>query len=856
MTHRTAEHQPKQSDFQFDPRNHPLWHRQVELEMEMLESGVERFRWMCREARANGKEATLPHVRRLLTQFIEPVAEEIRHFQQVSKRRKGVKHIALQYLSMLEPEVAAFLGLKVIMDGVSKQQLWVQSLANQIGRSLMAEVKLSLWANEHPEIWEAYQRRLDKDHATQDHRKKVLRHGFNKLIKEKSGWIDWPDNDILHLGMKAIELVVKGTKRFSMKQVTQGVKSWWVLEVSPETSEWLAKAMANQELLCPQYMPCVIPPKDWTSPKSGGYWTGVLRQQTLVRYSGMTRGMTQEAEGILKKADMGWVYKAVNALQNTGWGINTRVLEVAEHLWRVGNPVAGLPPRENIQLPEKPEDIETNEEGRKQWRMLAKEVHSTNSALTQKRLNVESLLVMARKFASEEAFYFPHTMDFRGRVYAMAHSGGLNPQGTDMAKGLLQFAEGVALTEPRHVAWLAVHVANCWGVTKVSLDDRIAWVYENEQQILQWAKAPLSDLGWTQADGGDGAWQFLAACMDWLGYTRHGLGYVSRLPVRVDGTCNGLQHLSALLRDSKGGKATNLIPAEVPQDIYREVADIVTRRLQQIAVGHDQRADLAKLWLKLTNGAVPRDLTKRSVMILPYGGTMLACRKYIEDWLNKADPRAEVITREETEGKKEGEKSNLRVQALTLITELVWSSIKEVVVAADVAFRWIKEAAKQAATSGKPLVWETPSGFPVFHFYADHPTKKVKINTEATTIQLHVPSPSNKLLTKDQLSGVAPNFVHSMDASAAHLFLCGCVDNGLTSVTTIHDSYGTHAARMDDLAAILREAFVGMYQEFDPMEDFRGACLKVAPIEAQIPGVPPKGDLRIEEVLGSSYFFH
>ena len=62
-------------------------------------------------------------------------------------------------------------------------------------------------------------------------------------------------------------------------------------------------------------------------------------------------------------------------------------------------------------------------------------------------------------------------------------------------------------------------------------------------------------------------WQTLAACMelrDALAW--HDVAaFPSRLPVQVDGSCNGLQHYAALGRDAQGGTAVNLCPAPRPQ---------------------------------------------------------------------------------------------------------------------------------------------------------------------------------------------------------------------------------------------------------------------------------------------------
>src|SRR5204863_4625565 len=77
-------------------------------------------------------------------------------------------------------------------------------------------------------------------------------------------------------------------------------------------------------------------------------------------------------------------------------------------------------------------------------------------------------------------------------------------------------------------------------------------------------------------------------------YRAQGRDFRSHLPVSMDGTCNGYQHLSALGRDPIGGRATNLVPANEPQDIYQEVADHVSRRIQRDAENSEGREARAR----------------------------------------------------------------------------------------------------------------------------------------------------------------------------------------------------------------------------------------------------------------------
>ena len=50
---------------------------------------------------------------------------------------------------------------------------------------------------------------------------------------------------------------------------------------------------------------------------------------------------------------------------------------------------------------------------------------------------------------------------------------------------------------------------------------------------------------------------FLAFCFEWASTE---IGDLTHLPVSLDGSNNGLQHLSAIQRDYRGGESTNLVP--------------------------------------------------------------------------------------------------------------------------------------------------------------------------------------------------------------------------------------------------------------------------------------------------------
>jgi len=49
-----------------------------------------------------------------------------------------------------------------------------------------------------------------------------------------------------------------------------------------------------------------------------------------------------------------------------------------------------------------------------------------------------------------------------------------------------------------------------------------------------------------------------------------------------DGSCSGIQHYSAILRDPVGSAAVNLAPDTKPHDIYKDVAEVAKIKLESL----------------------------------------------------------------------------------------------------------------------------------------------------------------------------------------------------------------------------------------------------------------------------------
>lgn len=438
-------------------------------------------------------------------------------------------------------------------------------------------------------------------------------------------------------------------------------------------------------------------------------------------------------------------------------------------------------------------------------------------------------------------------MDFRGRLYPIPVL--LQPQGSDLAKGLLRFAEGKPVDE-NSIKWLQIHGANVYGYDKESYEKRIEWTKMHTDEIKSYAENPLLNRGWT---GADKPFQFLAFCFEYSDYLSNPESFRTHIPIQLDGTCNGLQHYSALLKDPVGGAAVNLVNTEKPSDIYGKVAEKLEEKLNEINRQRNIISDIKHLATAWLNLGINRKLTKRPVMVLPYGGTLLSCREYIGEYLT--DNYSPNFIWEHFKIGDNPTDCNYKVSAW--LSKYLWEAIQETLQAAIVGMAYLKKLARVVTNQKQYLEWLTPAGLLVRQAYPARKQKEIKTELFGSIIKTRINIDDNSVLDgQRQVNGICPNFIHSLDAACLMLYILKCKKAGISSIMSVHDCYGTHASDTEKSAKFLREAFVEIYKQ-PILEQFTEDVLLLANIEnIDIPELPESGGLDIESVLRSDYFFN
>lgn len=563
---------------------------------------------------------------------------------------------------------------------------------------------------------------------------------------------------------------------------------------------------------------------------------------------------------LLRSYDLESVYRCLNIVDQTSWRINPFVYQVMTDLWETGGGLCTIPTRSDLPfLSDDENNLLNNRNDRNNDnnnRDLSNQMNIKNQlsrgfggiggqflgGLRKRiqRFNVNSHSLrcdfllkyrVATACLGKSEIYFPHTMDFRGRVYPVPPH--LNHMGSDVSRGLLIFAQGRPLGEEGFF-WLKVHLANLYGKDKISFFERVKFVDDHLPEIFDSVDHPLDGgMWWSHADD---PWQCLGACWEVVNAIRSGSpeNYVSHVPVHQDGSCNGLQHYSALGGDELGARNVNLFPADRPQDVYSGVLDLVCKKIETDAQAGDRVA-------LMVAGKVTRKVIKQTVMTTVYGVTFIGARTQIYSHL-----------REEGIGSE-----NQRMAMSAYIAEKTFSAVREMFSGTKIIMAWLSKCAYNISKAGHPVQWITPLGLPCAQPYLQ--TKSETLDTPQFSTSFLREADEDQMDKNKQRSAFPPNFIHSLDATHMFLTALECHKNNI-AFAAVHDSYWTHAGTVPMMGKILREQFVilhsiplleDLYHFWSIIyrDDLRNGKL-------YLPPVPKLNSFDMKAVLKSPYFFH
>ncbi|XAR65326.1 DNA-directed RNA polymerase [Bertholletia excelsa] len=836
-----------------------LRRRQIKMETEAWEEAAKEYQELLVDMCEQKLAPNLPYMKSLFLGWFEPLRDAIMADQELCKQGKNRTAYG-PYFDHLPADMMAVIAMHklmgLLMTGGGQGGARVVNAACQIGEAIEHEARIyrflentktknasNMNSEERSDSRVKEQQRLRKKVTILMKKQKLQR--VRAIVKSHDDFKPWGQDAQVKVGCRLIQLLMETayiqppidqlgdgppdirpafvhTLKTVTKENQKHSRRYGVIECDPLVRKGLEKTARHMVI---PYMPMLVPPINWTGYDRGAYLF-------LPSYVMRTHGAKQQRDAVkrIPKKQLEPVFGALNTLGNTKWRVNKRVLSVIDRIWASGGGHADLVNREDVPLPEEP-DTEDEAEIRK-WRWKMKTVKKENSERHSQRCDIELKLAVARKMKDEDGFFYPHNLDFRGRAYPMHPY--LNHLGSDLCRGILEFAEGRPLGNSG-LRWLKIHLANLYagGVDKLSYDGRLAFTENHLDDIFDSADRPLEGRRWWL--GAEDPFQCLATCINLAEALRSPTpeATLSHMPIHQDGSCNGLQHYAALGRDKLGAAAVNLVGGEKPADVYSGIAarvlDIMQRDAQK-----DPAVEPNALRARLLINQVDRKLVKQTVMTSVYGVTYIGAREQIKRRLKE---RCAI----EDEGE--------LFAASCYAARTTLTALGEMFEAARSIMSWLGDCAKIIASENQPVRWTTPLGLPVVQPYHKLGRHLIKTSLQVLTLQRE----TDKVMVKRQRTAFPPNFVHSLDGSHMMMTAVACKEAGL-NFAGVHDSYWTHACDVDTMNRILREKFVELY-EAPVLENLLESFQKSFP-DLNFPPLPERGDFDLREVLESPYFFN
>ncbi len=590
------------------------------------------------------------------------------------------------------------------------------------------------------------------------------------------------------LTWRFVEVIVEASKHFEVEKLGKTEANQTNVRYKCLLDEAIVERLTLEAHKAFFPEPLTHKPIDWhivDGQAVGGYST---YQYDLIRTNSFKVDYTKYSQSI---------FDAVNYIQSVPWRVNKEVLEalaldltlpnksdyvVSEYPKNIGTRWEVDLKAEDLDLPE--EEVNGIVECRRIFTDKAElynaEVKDYESDLGKYRA-IKLAIGIAESYMDEPEIYFPHSYDFRGRVYPIPV--GLSPQGSDGVKAILEYANGEVLTEAGE-AWAWAYLASLYGEDKLDFKDRI----ELGKKLI--------DTSYKEADE---PYQFLAHQIELKKFLKD-KNYLFKGRVHLDACNSGSQFTSTMTGDVDGCKATNVIPTyrdgkQVRQDAYLLVAnralELTISTMDSITC-EEEKDRLNQLKIILENNG--RKLCKKPVMVSNYGGTAGGRAEIVWDMLRELKLDRKYITKKNA----------------FLYAQILGDSIAGVLNGGKLFEGYIHKMNNIIAKGNCAVTWNTSDGFHVVHM------KKKELKPKQVRLLLpgaRRPTLILKKMFSDDVSSakmksaISPNYVHSLDAELLRRTALRCQEVGIIDTDWIHDSFGCHPNHVDRLLKITKTVY-------------------------------------------------
>lgn len=438
--------------------------------------------------------------------------------------------------------------------------------------------------------------------------------------------------------------------------------------------------------------------------------------------------------------------------------------------------------------------------------------------------DTQRTLAQAEEYSKYEEFFYGVHFDSRGRIYYYNNCS-FQPQGNELGKALIQFANKEAVTEAG-LSEIFYNLGNVLGMDKCNADVRInsgkEFFYNHIEEFMNGEY----DVFINQQDLFEEPLTALSYCIE-LTEIHKDPSYKTGIVLHRDARCSGIAINGMLQRDLEAAELTSCVDAFGEdgklKDAYQKCANILRDMIKKECDNSEE----AKLCWKYKDVVLTRKSCKHHVMIIGnYCGSLVGAFERIQEQV--------ATTPEFTQ------------EAVTYLGKKVMKAVEMVSESASTSSLFFKELAEKASNIHGGLCYRNTSGFPVVGVeYKVDKNNQVKVTLPGKKIiMITCTKTTDKIDLSSCKSVASPNTVHSLDSN-----LVMSVREGFNrDLITIHDSFGCHPNHVAEMKSVYNKALHTI-----ATTDVLGAIAAQANVDIKVPTMNTMTTEQIKSILTAEY---
>lgn len=437
-------------------------------------------------------------------------------------------------------------------------------------------------------------------------------------------------------------------------------------------------------------------------------------------------------------------------------------------------------------------------------------------SLVSKILMERNVLSIADTFSNVEKIYFPLFLDNRTRIYCSTSY--FDYQRTDLAKGLLLFANPglIYRHQSEVIKYFKAYGANMYGngLDKKSLNYRVKWIEDNSVRLENFESNDIIDYAENKVC-------FISFCYEYKRFlhflsNKEDTVFKTYLPIQLDATCNGYQHLSLLTKETKFMSKLNLSVSshdDDPDDFYSYILskakesiefEILKSTGQEIMTSKDLATLESLKTLKELN--LGRSIIKKVIMRHSYSAGIPS----LVDSVLTDENMVSYGKGKDTYYKYLNSDIKINRGDIVVFVKMLTNVLSKEALKITALSKYLSKIVSICTALDMEIPWTLPSGAQIAQSYQVEKQRKIaafSFTKAKYTFKKYLP---NKYDVNKQRRAIRPNLIHSLDGTTIALLY-----NSLDSVDmfTVHDCFAVTANNVPLLIDKLKMVYIKLYSD-------------------------------------------